>query len=293
MMKLAQKAVQNPKMAARHGYERIASRIDSFIAPTVFDFEWDLLIVLDACRLDIFETVSGDYDYVDSVRSGAADSREWTLRTFSTQSLSDCKMTSYITANPHSAFIPDEVELAYRDEVWGREWDDEIGTVQPRDVTDATIAAGRNINADRTIAHYMQPHFPSVTAPEETWVIPPLETHQGKEGVFEKLRRGEMSRDFVWEKYEENLRAVLDSVQVLLNNFDADTAILTADHGNAFGEWDIYGHPVKRYHPSLRIVPWATTTGKDFETKSVSLPKTEEYQESVVKNRLEDLGYMV
>ena len=37
---------------------------------------------------------------------------------------------------------------------------------------------------------------------------------------------------------------VLRHVQNLLNNHDAERVIISADHGEAFGEFGVYRHPV-------------------------------------------------
>jgi hypothetical protein len=57
------------------------------------------------------------------------------------------------------------------------------------------------------------------------------------------LRRGKLTYDEVWHAYRENCRHVLASVAVLLRNYDAETAVITADHANAFGKRGYTGTP--------------------------------------------------
>ena len=51
----------------------------------VFDREWDLLVVLDACRVDALRAVADEYDFldgVDSMPSVGSTSFEWLNHTF-------------------------------------------------------------------------------------------------------------------------------------------------------------------------------------------------------------------
>jgi hypothetical protein len=55
--------------------------------------------------------------------------------------------------------------------------------------------------------------------------------------------------------YEDNLRTVLESVSRLINELDGNT-VITADHGEAFGEAGIFGHRLETHIPALLEVPW-------------------------------------
>jgi len=99
----------------------------------------------------------------------------------------------------------------------------------------------------------------------------------------------------VWDEYLDNLRSVLDSVELLLENVDAETVAITADHGELFGEWGLYSHIYGVPHPKLRNVPWVETTATDRETTSA-----EELLSSYsglndnenIEERLSALGYI-
>jgi hypothetical protein len=84
---------------------------------------------------------------------------------------------------------------------------------------------------------------------------------------------------------------------VLLENVDGRVAI-TADHGNLFGEWGLYGHPMHTPVPALLAVPWAEATGVDRRTRDPeleppeSLPVSRVYGETDERERLEALGYL-
>ena len=59
----------------------------------------------------------------------------------------------------------------------------------------------------------------------------------------------------------------LDSVAEFVENCDARIAI-TADHGNAMGEWDEWVHPPRMPVPVVRKVLWIIVGGKDRRTRT-------------------------
>nr|WP_239638886.1 MULTISPECIES: hypothetical protein [Halorubrum] len=113
------------------------------------------------------------------------------------------------------------------------------------------------------------------------------------------LRRGEVSVERVRTAYEANLRYVLDEVESLAASVDGRIAV-TADHGNCFGEWGLYGHPMHTPVSALLAVPWATVDGADEGTREPTLTPPEPLPVSRVhgdegetdKERLRALGYL-
>ncbi|PSQ40689.1 hypothetical protein BRD14_07920 [Halobacteriales archaeon SW_5_68_122] len=264
-------------------------------ADPVFDADWDLLVVLDACRADLWAEVV-DPDSVLPVGttrvSPGGTSTEWLKATFGEARPERLSSTGYVTANPYSADHVDGAALGHLREVWRDAWDDDLGTVRPRAVTDAAIRAGREHDLDRLVVHYMQPHFPSIVDGRDDGVE--LEAFGDEPlSVWEDLRFGRCSRAEVWRAYRANLRAVLPEVELLLSNIDADRAVITADHGNAVGERGLYGHAAGLALRPLREVPWAVTTAAD--TGSHELPAAAaavgETASAEVAARLERLGY--
>lgn len=153
-------------------------------------------------------------------------------------------------------------------------------------MTDYTIEAARNGDADRIITHYTQPHLPYVGT----------SYHEGREPTevenrgYELLEEGQSSRDEVYDAYKETLRWVLDDVEELLENIDAEKVVITSDHGEAFGEWKAYGHPEGFPHPAVRKVPWVETTAKDEHTREPDI-EIDSSVETDVEEHLRDLGY--
>jgi hypothetical protein len=263
----------------------------------VFESDWDLLIVLDACRADLWaEVVDGEDDLpVGTTRiSPGGTSTEWLESVFGGRDRSDLSEVGYVTANPYSDTHVEEDALGLLDEVWRYAWDDDEGTVRPRPVTDAAIRAGRRYDFDRLVVHYMQPHFPSLSRDGDAGTT--LDAFGDEPlSVWDDLRFDRCSVNGLWEAYRENLRIVLRDVRLLLSNFDAPRTVVTADHGNAFGERGIYGHASGIALRPLREVPWAETTATDRRVYEPVDPRnesgTQRANDTDVRDRLRELGY--
>ena len=79
---------------------------------------------------------------------------------------------------------------------------------------------------------------------------------------------------------------------ILLKNVDARTVAISADHGEAFGEYWEYGHHIGSLHPKVRTVPWVETTATDEGTYTPSIdPPSQTSTGRSVEAQLESLGY--
>lgn len=97
----------------------------------------------------------------------------------------------------------------------------------------------------------------------------------------------------MWRAYIENLQLTLPHVERLCDELPGKT-VVTSDHGNAFGEWGVYGHPHNRYLDCLINVPWLEFDGDDTRKKVTTGEideTTTEFDEGVVDDRLSALGY--
>lgn len=263
----------------------------------VFARNWDILVVLDACRYDAVPEVAGEYDFLSSkpdiLYSVGGSSGQWMKSTFDIEEYpNELDQTAYVTGNPHSQEYIEDDKLAYMDEVWRRTWDDNIGTIQPRSITNAAIHAGRNESWSRLIIHYMQPHSPFIPQPEvgEGYIHRDTSKGWGGETAFQLLAMGELSYQEVWDAYIDNLRYVLEEVKLLKQNIDAETLIISADHGELFGEYSMVGHPSSVQIEQLRKVPWVETSAVDKQAHDP--PDRGEAENNLSRhNQLEDLGY--
>jgi hypothetical protein len=259
----------------------------------IYESDWDVLIVLDGCRLDEMKCVASEYECVqsiDSTISPGSMSAEWMKVNFSERYAAVVAETAYVTGNPYSREILEESRFYLMDEVWKYAWDEDLGTVRPRPMTDRAIHVYQNQDPERMIVHYMQPHYPFLEDPSlDAGINKEHFGNQPPDNVWKALQRGELSSEVVRAAYRRNLRAVLDDVAVLVANLDADSVILTADHGNSFGEYGVYGHPAKMRIPSIVEVPWCELSSNDTDDYD---PATYDIESRIsVEDRLSALGY--
>jgi len=260
----------------------------------IYEQEWDLLIVLDACRVDLMEEVDNDFDFItriETIRSVDTMTREWMKKNFQEKYEEEMASTAFICGNPHSEQFLNSDDFFSLEEVWRYAWDNEVGTLPPRPLTDRAIEIARSESPPRMIVHYMQPHYPFITVPELDYGI---DIDQFGElpwdNVWERLRNGGLDKSEVWNGYRENLQYVLRDIGLLLENIDAKKAVITSDHGNAIGEWGIYGHPIHMPIDAIQIVPWVETTATDTQTHDPSDHVKRDIDESL-EDRLVQLGY--
>jgi hypothetical protein len=261
---------------------------------SIYDKEWDLLIILDACRYDLFLEVADDYEWIEEVgeiRSLDSTTAHWMRRTFVKDHHAEMANTAYICGNPFSQSELDSRDFAELIELWRSAWT-EPGTVPPEAVTDETIRAMKAGSYDRVIAHYMQPHCPFISRPElsQGKVIDDFGNQDWRD-VWELLRDEDIDLDDLWSGYRENLKIGLEEVTSLIKNVDAENVVVTSDHGNATGQWGVYGHPPNLPIRELRRVPWVETQAKSIEARE---PDDWNNQEIAMnrEEQLSSLGYI-
>jgi hypothetical protein len=279
--------------------QAIGRRLD--YGESVYEHEWDVLVVLDACRPDALRDVAPDYEFLDGVgthRSVGSCSSEWLENTFQVAGRrAEVARTAMVTGNTWTDRYLDADRFAVLDEVWKYAWDDDLDTVPADAITDRAVRVARDRDPDRLVVHYMQPHHPFVPDPlDDDSGMARTGDHSSEASPWILLRQGAVPERRVREAYEANLRYVLRSVRTLLDNVDG-RVVVTADHGNLFGEWGLYGHPMHTPVPALITVPWVETTGRDRHTHEpalsppTSLPVSRVYGAESDDARLEALGY--
>lgn len=260
----------------------------------IYEKDWEVLVVLDACRVDLMEEVADEYPFVRSVgeiTSVGSMSEEWLRKTFGGEYSTEVSETIYVTTNAFSGEVltPDDFRMV--DELWRYCWDDELGTVPPSKVTDRAISIARECDPDRLIVHYMQPHHPFIGS--DVFGRFDVDQFGGQTGatVVDALRNSAISHEEFWTAYRDNLRFVLNDVSILLSNIDAGEVVITSDHGDALGEWGIYGHPAGCLHPAVTDVPWVETSASDAGSYEPEIESPDE-DDTSVEERLEELGYL-
>jgi hypothetical protein len=280
--------------------QAIGRRID--YGTSVYESDWDVLVVLDACRPDTLRDAAPEHDFLDDVgtrRSVGSCSSEWLENTFMSPDRREVvERTAMVTGNTWTDRYLDADRFDLLDEVWKYAWDDDLGTVPADAVADRAVRVARDRDPGRLVVHYMQPHHPFVPDPlGGDSGMARTGAHSSQTSPWILLRRGAVPTRRVREAYEANLQYVLAAVETLLENVDG-RVVVTADHGNLFGEWGLYGHPMYTPVPALLAVPWAETTGRDRHTRDPALsppeplPVSRVYDAAGDTERLEALGYV-
>jgi hypothetical protein len=289
------------------------------IGRQIYDHEWDALIVLDACRVDAMREVAPEHDFIEDVGrvvSVGSTSKEWISNTFTDRYREEIAETACVSANSWvDTVLTDEVDWGFwtatkesflqshevfgrlmaRDTVTQADFEtfesigglgagESFGVTTAEDVTDYAIDVGRRSDADRLVVHYMQPHAPYIANVNDEGNIDEVDRKP-----FDALRAG-ADRKRIWNAYLDNLRYVLSNVERMLENLDAERVVITADHGEMFGEFGLYEHIGGIPHPALKTVPWVETSATDTHTYE---PEIETRTDDVaVEDRLADLGYL-
>jgi hypothetical protein len=170
----------------------------------IWDREWDVLLVLDACRADVFREHVGEVETIDSIGS---TSQTWISRTFGKDDLND---VGYVTGNPFSTEIETD-RLGYFHVQSAELTDYGIETVPPIVLAEHAIDVWRRrdkIGIDRLIVHFMQPHTPFRSRSE--WFQNAVGDGGWSGNFWRQFRGGEFKHDDVWAAYEDNLQWVIE-----------------------------------------------------------------------------------
>lgn len=257
----------------------------------IFEFDWDVLIVLDACRYDVFRNNYKEYLEGDlkKLRSRGSETVEWFKNTWNQKKNLDI---TYYSANPwiNSNGVPDAdivPEKVFNDihNLWEKAWCDDKGTVYPHKFIE--LYDGRT----PAILHFLQPHEPYLSISDHkgiTWDAEPLASNKYLKELRDygfNLIKGLVGHSNAWrlariindgsvtriEKisqthgypdlinaYRYNLEKALETISMMFDEhfLQKNRVIVTSDHGESLGENEIFGHPRGADFPVLRNVPW-------------------------------------
>lgn len=245
------------------------------------DREWDQLLLLDGCRYDMFQRLNTLDGKLQRTTSTATATPDFLSKTFDGKRYPD---TVYVTANPiHRVEEWADVDLdpVFRDviDVWEDEWDDDLGTVPPKAMVEATRQARESYPDCRIVAHFLQPHYPFIGPFGQSLDHGTINGRDRVKGgsadaddkpIWAELRDGEKTKEAVWRGYTENLWYMMPYVRGLVADLPG-TTVVTSDHGNQVGEvcWPfpvrMYGHPDGIRTPELVTVPWLTVESKQTD----------------------------
>ncbi|WP_121820806.1 alkaline phosphatase family protein [Halostella salina] len=297
------RAIGTPVLFCRHAnrlyHRRLGLRRCNAGGVDPFDADWDNLLVLDACRYDMFERRADLPGRLERRESRASTTVEFLRANVDGRDLAD---TVYVTANPqlHQHRESIEARFAAVVDVWRDDgWSDEHGTVLPETVTERALRAAEEHPNKRLVVHYMQPHYPFVGADADFDGGDFTDAEADEENVWVQLLQGRLDADRsdIWECYDANLDRALPHVEEAMRELGGKT-VVTADHGNMVGErafpipFREWGHPRGVYTPELVDVPWLVYEDGPRRAISESTPgERDAAADDVVAERLRDLGY--
>lgn len=300
------RAARSPKLFVRHAnrlyHRRLNRRHYNPEGIDIFAEDWDSLVILDACRYDMFERYSELPGRLEHRNTRGTDTTEFLKANFAGRDLRD---TVYVTANPQLYHNRDEIdtELYRVIDIWREDgWNEEFGMVLPETVTEYAQRAAREYPNKRLVVHYIQPHYPFIDSETEfdKRHLAPSDTGGRAENVWGQLMTGalDVSSADIWRPYVANLKRALPHVEKLLDELDGRT-VVTADHGNMVGERAFplpireWGHPRGIYTEQLVRVPWLIHDNGPRRDIVAEQPESteEDVEEETVADRLKHLGY--
>jgi hypothetical protein len=290
------RALSNP-VILRRKLGIVAAR--PFTRPTTertpfLDRDWDVLVLLDACRYDLFDEYNPFDAQVERIHSNASQTREFIERNFVGR---DCRDTVCVTASPQ--FADFDLSFAHVEHVWQDNWDSELRTVHPDVMADVSTDIATEFPNKRVIIHFIQPHYPFIgETGRKIGKQASLNPGSDRLSVWEQMQAGLVDEHTIRDAYAENLRLALPAVQRLSETLTGKV-VVSSDHGNLFGQrvcWlpiRIYGHPAGIHHPELTAVPWVELPYENRrEVVSASDTDSRNKDMSEAENRLRELGYL-
>jgi hypothetical protein len=253
--------------------------------------DWDVCVVLDACRYDTLAEMA-DWP-IERCRSPGSATEQW-LTACADSGVFEGASVAAGNANHANT----DLGAAEVHHVWRDHWNDRLGTVLPEPVLDSASAfldAG-----DRpVVAHLLPPHAPYVAQVGGTWLpaFPDVDVWRRNPGREEAdklspqvaMATGHVDMRRAIAGYRASVASTWSVVTDYVGRWVANdrTVVVTADHGETFGrprDWTMYGHPNRVHIGPLVDVPWVV-----FEQAP---PVDAGVEATSVTEKLEALGYV-
>jgi len=267
--------------------------------------DWDNLIILDACRYDIFEQLNSIPGNLEFRISRGSATNEFLIENFKGKRFYN---TIYITANPLVNYhVSDSFYKIIP--VWEKGWSEQYGTALPGTMKEYSLATEEKYPDKRLIIHFVQPHYPfigekarkktefhtGITGGENALqtIGEISETGSPKQSIWNLAKDGKVNIDTVWEAYKENLEFALPFARELVDKLSGKT-VITSDHGNLFGERvppffsRYYGHPRDIYAKNLVKVPWLVIESKNRKEITAQI-ESADAEKARIKGKVQEL----
>lgn len=233
----------------------------------VLEEDWDYLIILDACRYDMFAEEIKSWDIEGKLEQRTSRGQETVCFLQENFNVYHDEIV-YISTNPRiDKCIKNKVHKVIP--VWDFGWDKNLKTVHPEQTYKYALKAVSNYRTKRILIHFVQPHQPFIRLDKNKWGKIGGMGYEKDVSIWKLLQEGKLSREEVLWGYRENLKIAMPYVEKLCKLLNGKI-VITADHGNAIGEKihpiipkKHYGHGFRyiRSEPLVKV-PWLVTKGK-------------------------------
>lgn len=276
--------------------------VDLVSPDPVMDRDWDNLLVLDACRYDVYAAHALGGGGVERITAPGGHSMEFVQQHFADTPRHE---TICVTANPWYVHLRDHLDLFKLVAFWNPNRDGELHC-SPSGLLDRAIEAHRNWPDKRLVVHLMQPHIPYVTREGDEIVV---RTGFGK---YPDMISAGRSIDEIRAAYEESLETALPEVERFLDEVGGKS-VVTADHGELLGDsirwwrrWihpdlphrhtergrSFFGHARALHEPPLIDVPYHELPFETRRTVRAESPEPDAIHDGDIEEQLSALGYM-
>jgi len=226
----------------------------------ILDEDKFLLIILDACRYDIFVYVYKRFfkGYLIPVRSYGAFLPRWVPKLFKDPRWHGTRIfRAKLYIKPHDLSIKN---LIKRKDIEIFEIEPPRGelTVHPRVLVDFVLKIGLK---GKDVVWFMQPHYPWLAHPDlSRRVLKEVMLYEFLPGTLAmKSLNKKISRREIIKAYAANLiitlREVRRLIEIYRETFDG-IIVITSDHGEMLGDYGLYFHHPSYNLPQLIVVPW-------------------------------------
>lgn len=254
----------------------------------IIEEDWDNLILLDACRYDVYAGMTPFSGPVEVRESRGSSSQQFVRGNFTDRTLHD---TVVVSGNQWYLDLRDEVNCEFH-AYYDVDRDIADGFVPSAEAVTETVLSKKDMFPNkRLLIHYMQPHHPFIETDVDGIGLE-------RSSLRHTVRASSADETAVRSAYRDNLQYVLRHVQRLVESLQGKT-VISADHGELLGErlspvpirW--FGHPPGIYVNELVSVPWHVISEGPRRTIESSPPRRQatEIDETQIEQNLRDLGY--
>ncbi|RLF02792.1 MAG: hypothetical protein DRJ59_02620 [Thermoprotei archaeon] len=259
----------------------------------MLNIDWDYLIVLDACRCDVFRHVYRKF-FPSAIKfrcitSLGSSTMEFIEKSINSINIDKEKDVIFVNSNPmidHVLGVRFKKIFYKYISVWKNYWDKEMQTVRPEDMYYVTLKTYIKNPVKRMIIWFLQPHYPfidrkfnHINALNREFMSKALryDIHKNNLLTLIKIAKNLFRKrclyagipdkicEYMRQNFSEVLRAYMVNLFLVLHYVKKLTEILlgkivvTSDHGEAFGEPLSRLLPLPVYgHPSRIRIPSLT-----------------------------------